>query len=194
MYGKRLDNFVFTYTKKILVKKFRYNGLLRPRWVAYRFLGLDKINPNGHKWQLCAAQYVKNSSKISRYIYVWLCSDFFYKSSIVSFFLSPELRNKSYYSYRNVMDKNLNRLITNRLKFDLKVKVYRKQSGLCAVCNNLICEYELLTCSFKNHTSSVLLHNTSRYKCAQKKVYTTFVSRIILHNKCYLAFCKSTFF
>jgi hypothetical protein len=30
-YGKRLDNFVFTYLKKILVKKFRYNGLFRPK-------------------------------------------------------------------------------------------------------------------------------------------------------------------
>ena len=190
VYGKKLDSFVFTYIKKILVKKFRYNGLLRPRWVAYRFLGLDKINPNGHKWQLCAAQYVKNSSKISRYIYIWLCSDFFYKSSIVSFFLSSDLRDKNYYSYRNAMDKNLNRLIINRLKFDLKVKIYKNQNGLCAICHNLICEYELLTCSFKSHTFSLLLHNT----WAQNNLHATFVvSKIILHNKCYLAFCKSIF-
>ena len=70
MYGKRLDNFVFRYIKKILVKKFRYNGLFRPKWVAYNFLGLDKINPNSHKWQPSVAQYVKNSSKILRYVYV----------------------------------------------------------------------------------------------------------------------------
>ena len=49
VYGKRLDDYVFKYLKKILVKKFRYNGLLRPKWVGYNFLGLDKINPNGKK-------------------------------------------------------------------------------------------------------------------------------------------------
>lgn len=31
LYGKRLDNYVFKYLKKTLVKKFRYNGLLRPK-------------------------------------------------------------------------------------------------------------------------------------------------------------------
>ena len=31
---------------------------------------IDKINPNSHKWQPSVAQYVKNSSKILRYVYV----------------------------------------------------------------------------------------------------------------------------
>lgn len=46
VYGKRVDNYVFKYLRKILVKKFRYNGLIRPKWVAYKFLGLNKVNPN----------------------------------------------------------------------------------------------------------------------------------------------------
>ena len=31
IYGKRIDNYVFKYLRKILVKKFRYNGLKRPK-------------------------------------------------------------------------------------------------------------------------------------------------------------------
>lgn len=31
VYGKRLDNYVFRYLRKILVKKFRYKGLFRPK-------------------------------------------------------------------------------------------------------------------------------------------------------------------
>lgn len=61
IYGKRVDNYVFKYLRKILVRKFRYNGLLRPKWVAYNFLGLGKINPNGKKWQPRALHYVQNS-------------------------------------------------------------------------------------------------------------------------------------
>jgi Group II intron, maturase-specific domain len=31
IYGKRVDNYVFNFLRKILVRKFRYNGLLRPK-------------------------------------------------------------------------------------------------------------------------------------------------------------------
>lgn len=188
MYGKRLDSFVFTYVKKILVKKFRYNGLLRPKWVAYNFLGLDKINPNSRKWQPRVAQYAKNSLKILRYVYVWFCSDFFYKSSILSFFLEPELCSKNYYSYKIHFDKNLNRLITDRLKFNLKAKLYKKQSGLCAVCDEPIRECELLACSLKIYTYSVQLLNVPN------KLFKVLGNRILLHDKCYLALCKNKFF
>ena len=193
-YGKRLDNFVFIYLKKILVKKFRYNGLLRPKWVAYNFLGLDKINPNGHKWQPRVGQYVKNSLKILRYVYVWFCSDFFYKSSITSFFLKSKLCKKNYYAYRIDFDKNLNQLITDRLKSDLKVKLYNRQSGLCAVCNDRINERELLTCSPKINIHITLLRNASKEKHISNKSYQSFDDKVLLHGKCYSAFRKNRLF
>jgi hypothetical protein len=111
-----MDNYVFKYLRKILVKKFRYNGLLRPKWVAYNFLGLDKINPNGSKWQPCALQYVKNSSKVHKYIYVWCCQDSFSRLSITSFLLGTKMCNKNYYAFRDSFKKSLNKLLTKRLK------------------------------------------------------------------------------
>ena len=100
-YAKRLDNYVFKYLKKILVKKFRYNGLLRPKWVAYNFLGLGKVNPNGNKWQPRALQYVKNSSKIAKHVYIWYCNDSFSRLSITSFLLDKKIRKKNYYAFPN---------------------------------------------------------------------------------------------
>lgn len=94
IYEKRIYNYVFSYLKKILVKKFRYNGLLRPKWVAYHFLGLNKINPNGKKWQPRALQYIKKSSKISNYIYIWSYQNSISKLSITSFLLNSKTYKK----------------------------------------------------------------------------------------------------
>jgi hypothetical protein len=45
-----LDQYVFINLRKALVKKFRYKGLLRPKWVAYNFIGLSKNNLNNKAW------------------------------------------------------------------------------------------------------------------------------------------------
>lgn len=134
IYGKRVDNYVFRYLKKILVKKFRYNGLLRPKWLAYNFLGLNKVNPNGNKWQPQILQYIKKSYKIAKRIYIWDCGNSFSKLPITSFFLNSKMRKKNYYAFRSDFKKNINKLVTKRLKSDLKVKLYSEQSGLCLMC------------------------------------------------------------
>jgi hypothetical protein len=192
-YGKRLDNFVFICLKKVLVKKFRYNGLLRPKWVAYNFLGLDKINPNGRKWQPRAAQYSKNLLKVVKYAYIWLCSDSFNKLSITSLLLNPELRKKNYYAFRDNYDKNLIQLATARLKPDLKVKLYHKQGGLCWVCNETIIEHELLTRSSKINVHYMLSSNVSKDIAMMNKSYTV-CGKVLLHDKCRLTLYKSKFF
>ena len=133
-YGKKIDNYVFQYLKKILIKKFRYNGLLRPKWVSYNFLGLHKINPNGRKWQLQTLWYVKNLSKTVIYFYIWNCSDFFLKLSMSFFLLNRKLCNKNYYAFKNDFDKNTNKLFLKRLKF----KFYVKQNSLWFMYKKLI--------------------------------------------------------
>lgn len=174
-----MDNFVFILLKKILVKKFRHNGLLRPKWVAYNFFGLDKINPNSHKWQPRIEQCVKNSLKILRYVYVWFCSDFFYKSSIISFFLGSELCKKNYYTYNIYFDKNLNGLIADRLKSCLKVKGHIRQNGLCVVCDEAVSEREVLTCPPKIHIYSMMLYNVSKNKHIPNKFYQAFDAKTL---------------
>jgi RNA-directed DNA polymerase len=130
-YGRRIDNYVFKYLKKILVKKFRYNGLLRPKWVAYNFLGLNKVNPNGNKWQPRALQYTKNTSKIAKYVYIWYCKDSFYGLSITSFLLDSKMRKKNYYTFKNDFKKNFNKLNTKRLKSNFKIN-YTMNKIICA--------------------------------------------------------------
>lgn len=125
-YGKKIDNYVFKYLRKILVKKFRYNGLLRPKWVAYNFLGLNKKNPNNRKWQPQILQYVKHSWKTAKHVYLWTCSDSFLRLSITSFFLHSNLHKKNYYAFRSQFNKNTNKLITKRLKYNLKIHLNNK--------------------------------------------------------------------
>lgn len=160
VYGKRVDNYVFKYLRKILVKKFRYNGLLRPKWVAYNFLGLDKINPNGKRWQPRALQYVKNSLKVAKYVYVWSCQDSFHRLSITSFLLDSKMRKKNYYAFPDNFKKSMNKLIIRRLKSDLKVKFYCEQNGLCLVCKEQMDENLLLSRSSKLHIHDLVPRTT----------------------------------
>jgi 5-methylcytosine-specific restriction endonuclease McrA len=191
VYGKRVDNYVFRYLRKILVKKFRYNGLLRPKWVAYNFLGLGKVNPNGNKWQLQALQYVKNSSKVAKHVYIWSCGDSFSRLSISSFLLNSKMRKKNYYAFRNDFKKSLNKLVTKRLKADLKVKLYNEQNGLCLVCKEQMGEKQLLARSTKLHIHHLVPSSVSKEISLNTKSYESRNNKVLLHEKCHLILHKS---
>jgi retron-type reverse transcriptase len=190
-YGKRIDNYLFKYLRKILVKKFRYNGLLRPKWVAYNFLGLGKVNPNGNKWQPQALQYVKGSSKVAKYIYIWYCGDSFSRLSITSFLLNSKLRKKNYYVFKNSYKESLNKLVTRRLKSDLKVKLYGDQSGICLVCKEQMDEKQLLVRSSKLHIHHLVPRSVSTEIGLKPKSYESRNNKILLHEKCHLVLHKS---
>ena len=194
IYGKRVDNYVFKYLRKILVKKFRYNGLLRPKWVAYNFLGLDKINPNGKKWQPRALQYVKNSSKVAKYVHIWYCQDSFSRLSITSFLLDSKLRRNNYYTFPDSFKKSINKLIAKRLKSDLKVKLYSEQNGLCLVCKEQIDENLLLSRSSKLHVHHLVPRSVANETKLNKKSYESRKNKVLLHEKCHLIFHKSNLF
>ena len=194
IYGKRVDNYIFKYLRKILVKKFRYNGLLRPKWVAYNFLGLDKINPNGKKWQPRALQYVKNSSKVAKYVHIWYCQDSFSRLSITSFLLDSKLRRKNYYTFPDSFKKSINKLIAKRLKSDLKVKLYSEQNGLCLVCKEQMNENLLLSRSSKLHIHHLVPRSVANEPKLNKKSYESRKNKVLLHEKCHLVLHKSNLF
>jgi RNA-directed DNA polymerase len=194
IYGKRVDNYVFKYLRKILVKKFRYNGLLRPKWVAYNFLGLDKINLNGKKWQPRALQYVKNSSKVAKYVYIWYCQDSFSRLSITSFLLNSKLRKKNYYAFRDDFKKSMNKLVVKRLKSDLKVKLYDEQNGLCLVCKEYMNVYLLLSRSSMLHIHHLVPRSIANEINLNKKSYESRKNKVLLHEKCHLVLHKSYLF
>jgi hypothetical protein len=193
-YGKRVDNFVFRYLRKILVKKFRYNGLLRPKWVAYNFLGLDKINPNGNKWQPRALQYVKNSSKVAKYVHIWYCQDSFSRLSISSFLLDSKMRKKNYYAFSDSFKKSINKLIVKRLKSDLKVKLYGEQNSLCLVCKEQMDEALLLSRSSKLHIHHLVPRSVANETQLDKKSYESRRNKVLLHEKCHLVLHKNNLF
>ena len=193
-YGKRVDNYVFKYLRKILVKKFRYNGLLRPKWVAYNFLGLDKINPNGKKWQPRALQYVKNSSKVAKYIHIWYCQDSFSRLSITSFLLDYKLRRNNYYTFPDSFKKSINKLIAKRLKSDFKFKLYSEQNGLCSVCKEQMDENLLFSRSSKLHIHHLVPRSVANETKLNKKSYESRKNKVLLHEKCHLVLHKSNLF
>lgn len=166
---------------------------MRPRWVAYNFLGLDKINPNGRKWQPQILQYIKSSLKVANYAYIWFCSDFFYKASITHFSLDVELRKKNYYACRSSFDKNLNRLVVGRLKPSLEVILYSKQNGLCAFCGEMISEREILTRSPKVQICYTPARNVLKNINTTSKFYKIFEDKILLHDRCCSAIFNSKF-
>lgn len=194
IYGKRVDNYVFKCLRKILVKKFRYNGLLRPKWVAYNFLGLDKVNPNGNKWQPRALKYVKNLSKVSNYVYVWYCQDSFSRLSITSFLLNSKMRKNNYYAFRESFKKSMNKLVTKRLKSDLKVKLYSEQNGLCLVCKEQMDENLLLSRSSKLHIHHLVPRSVADETKLDKKSYESRKNKVLLHEKCHVVLHKNKLF
>lgn len=196
IYGKRIDNFVFKYLRKILVKKFRYNGLLRPKWVAYNFLGLDKINPNGKRCQPRALQYVKNSLKVAKYVHVWYYQDSFSRLPITSFLLDSKMRKKNYYASPDNFKKSMNKLIIKRLKSDLnlKVKLYGEQNGLCLVCKEQMGEDLLLSRSSKLHIHYLVPSSVANETKLNKKYYESHKNKVLLHEKCHLVLHKSNLF
>ena len=192
--GKRVDNYVFKYLRKILVKKFRYNGLLRPKWVAYNFLGLGKVNPNGNKWQPRALQYVKNSSKIAKYVYIWYCQNSFSRLSITSFLLNSKMRKNNYYAFRENFKKSMNKLVTRRLKSDLKVKLHSEQNGLCLVCKKQMDEDLLVSRSSKLHIHHLVPCSVADATKLDKKSYESRKNKVLLHEKCHLVLHKNKLF
>lgn len=125
VYGGKVDYFIFKYLKKMLVKKFRYDGLLRPKWVSRNFLCTGKVNPNCKKWQFLMLQYVKNSLQIDKHVYIWCCKNSFYKLPISFFFFNSKMHKKNYYIFKYGFKKTLNKLVIKRLKSGLKIKHFR---------------------------------------------------------------------
>ena len=194
IYGKRVDNYVFKYLRKILVKKFRYNGLLRPKWVAYNFLGLDKTNPNGKRWQPRALKYIKHSFKVAKYVHMWYCQDIFSRLSITSFLLDSKIRKKNYYTFRDSFKKSINKLVVKRLKSDLKVKLYDAQNGLCLICKEHMEEDLLLSRSSTLHIHHLVPRSIANKTKLNKKFYESRNNKVLLHEKCHSVLHKNSLF
>lgn len=191
IYAKRLDQLVFFWIKKALVKKFRYNGLIRPKWVAYNFMGLSKINPNGKAWQFQASKYYVRSHKISSFIYIWPANDTFSRLCITSFLLNKKLRSKSYYREPKAFEYNMSHILCRRLISDLKFRLYKEQNGLCLICKLPFNEKDLIRRSQSIHIHHLVPRSIK--ECAGK-LYEARRNKILLHENCHLVLHKTKAF
>jgi hypothetical protein len=126
----------------ILVKKYRYNGLRRPKWVAYNFGGLGQNNPNQRKWQMQAKIFSSH-----KYEFIWDAETIFKKNSIEFFILADNIRKLNYYSHKKLYF-NFYRLVDNRVLNIFKYFLFKKQKGLCLLCHFELGKFEL--CFVKN--------------------------------------------
>jgi len=168
--------------------------LLRPKWVAYNFLGLEKANPNGNKWQPRALQYVKNTSKISKYVYIWYCNDTFSRLCVTSFLLNFNIRKMNYYAFPSRFKKNIAKLITRRLLPDLKVKLFNEQEGFCLVCKEQMNEDLLISRSPKLHIHHLVPNSVAHKTKLNKKLYESRKNKVLLHESCHLILHKNDLF
>ena len=193
-HAKKIDSYVFKYLKKTFVKKFRYNGLLRPKWVAFNLLGFAKKNLNGWNWQPQLLHRIKDLPKIVKYIYLWACQDSFLKFSVILFSFNLKMCKKNYYTFRFNFDNKMSTLFVKRLKFNLKFRLYRKQIGLCLLCITLINEKKLLSYPSYIYVHYFILDKNAMKWHKMKKFYKFYNSKILSHYECYLFLYKNKLF
>lgn len=150
VYGRMLDQYVCIHLRKALVKKFRYNGLLRPKWVAYNFIGLTKNNPNNKAWQFRSLKYI-SKTKTRSYEYLWLLRDTFSKLSITTFLINPKIRSLSYYDNPSMFDDIMRTNKSKRLRSNLMFRTFEEQNDLCLVCKESRTDKSLLNRSLTAH-------------------------------------------
>lgn len=190
VYGKMLDQYVFINLRKALVKKFRYKGLLRPKWVAHNFIGLNQMNPNKKAWQFRGLKYISKTKKWS-YEYIWPLGDTFSRLSITSFLIDRKIRSFSYYDdpskFQGIMSKNISR----RLVDDIKFKMFQKQKGICLLCKRPIKEKSLLNRSTAVHIHHIVPRSLKKLLGIADKLYESRRNLILLHGNCHLILHKT---
>ena len=183
IYGKTLDYYVFINLRKALVKKFRYKGLLRPKWVAYNFIGLGKINPNKKAWQFRSLKYVSKTKKWT-YEYIWLLGNTFSRSCITSFLVNRKIRSLSYYDnpfiFKDVLSKN----ISKRLANDLKSKIFLRSK-------KSIAEKNLLNRSTTVHLHHIVPQSLKKSLGITDIKYESRRNLTLLHENCHLRMHKT---
>jgi 5-methylcytosine-specific restriction endonuclease McrA len=185
-----LDNYLFINLRRALVKKFRYKGLKRPKWVAHNFIGLGKTNPNKKAWQFRCLKYINKSKKWS-YVYIWTLGDTFSRLCITSFLINRKLRSLSYYDKPLSFKETLAKCRSKRLTSDLKFKLYTDQKGICLICRKFINEKQLLNRSTLIHIHHIVPRSLKLPLEIPSKTYEARKNLILLHGKCHLNLHKT---
>ena len=184
-YSKSLDSYVFKNLKKRLILKLRYKGLLRPKLIIQKFLGLNKSNPNNKKLQLSLVTKYKSFSKKMKRMYIWYCWDSFLRTSIDVFFFNHKILKKHYYVFQKNLKKTLNKAFCKRSQSKVENFLYRKQHFSCLVCNKELNNKYISNNVFKLKVYHLIKLNKEYEINLSLKFYESLTNKLLLHKKCY---------
>ena len=182
-----MDNYIFKILKKKLIGKFWYKGLLRPKLITQKFLGLGKSNPNNKKLQL-NLHLTNNSSFLwnkKKSIFIWYCWDFFSLISLIWFSHNSIVLKKHYYIFQKTLKRNLNEIFLKRVKSKINFLMYWEQYFSCLVCNKEL-DHEY----FLNSLQKLQVYYLAKLNWQKKinlslKFYESLTNKVLLHEKCY---------
>lgn len=104
------------------------------------------------------------------------------------------MRNNNYYAFRENFKKSMNKLVTRRLKSDLKVKLHNEQNGTCLVCKEQMSENLLITRSTKLQIHHLVPRSLANATKLKKKLYESRKNKVLLHEKCHQVLHKNKLF
>jgi hypothetical protein len=165
---KQLDFFIWKWIKRVLIQKYRLNGIRQVAWISRRFLGLYNINPNSLKWQISTKYYFKFFDTFKKAIFIWQTLDTFQKTSIIDLRLPPHLINTNYYLNTFKLVNLFQKLVLYRFVHFLKLVLFKVQVFRCFICFSFFQENSLISRNSKSH-----------FCFLDKNIY------ILLHQDCY---------
>ena len=104
------------------------------------------------------------------------------------------MRKNNYYAFRDSFKKSMNKLVTKRLKSDLKVKLYSEQNAMCLVCKEQMNEDLLVSRSTKLHIHQLVPRSIANEIKLKQKSYESRKNKVLLHEKCHMVLHKNSLF
>jgi len=187
---KRLNylcHFVDRCFWRVLVEKFRCNGIRRPRWVSKAFF-INTDSPLSKKWHLFCSTINQNSTKKQGILKIW-CVDVanYYRILPISKVLLPKiLQNCDYYLDNQwkfeKYDFKIQKLRFNFTNKSLVMKLFKKQKGICPFCETLI--------DVSNSENTEIHHVYTLNSCKnnnEKAIAKKLINLKLLHSVCHKA-------
>jgi hypothetical protein len=165
---KQLDFFIWKWLKRILIQKYKLNGIRQVDWIYRRFFGLYNINPNSLKWQIGTKYYSKFYNNFKKVTFIWQTLDTFQKTSVIDLRLPQSLVNMNYYLNTFKFVTLFQKLVLYRFVHLLKLFFFKVQAFRCFICFSFFQESSLISRSSK-----------SRFGFLEKNIY------FLLHQDCY---------
>ena len=153
----QLDHFLYRRFKKKLIKKFRYRGKLRIRWIISQFMlcntkqikDVSVESPYGRRWHVHVklAKSRDNTKRFKKILFLNLATKIWKVVPVTINIISPKLRNIPYYiDPHGYTNSKINITKSRMSNYNYKRLLFIKQRGLCSYCTTplVLTEYSLV--------------------------------------------------